>query len=98
MTHTPGPWEIRRVGIAKDLPVVTSAEHDVCEMRYNTNGRLRLENNARLIAAAPELLAALKAAIPHLEFLHEHLGDVGSKRQNVARAIKQGNAAITKAE
>ena len=60
MTHTPGPWEIRRVGIAKDLPVVTSAEHDVCEMRYNTNGRLRLENNARLIAAAPELLAALK--------------------------------------
>ena len=62
MTHTPGPWEIRRVGIAKDLPVVTSAEHDVCEMRYNTNGRLRLENNARLRAAAPELLAALKAA------------------------------------
>ena len=60
MTHTPGPWEIRRVGIAKDLPVVTSAEHDVCEMRYNTNGRLRLENNARLIAAAPDLLAALK--------------------------------------
>ena len=72
MTHTPGPWEIRRVGIAKDLPVVTSAEHDVCEMRYNTNGRLRLENNARLIAAAPELLAALKAIMHTLDYARDN--------------------------
>ena len=92
MTHTPGPWEIRRVGIAKDLPVVTSAEHDVCEMRYNTNGRLRLENNARLIAAAPELLAALKGIVGYYD------GDMkASAGTLVDTYLPQARAAIAKA-
>ena len=94
MAHTPGPWTIRRVGIAKDLPVITSAEHDICEMRYNTNGRLRLESNARLIAAAPELLAALRLALPILRQAH----DRGFAIKEVEPVYNQAEAAIKQAE
>lgn len=66
MAHTPGPWTVK----ASDLPgsflqIVspsyrneTDAEHVVCELRMWC--RPSPEDNASLIAAAPELLAALK--------------------------------------
>jgi len=54
-----------------------------------TIAKLEVENTV--------LLAGLKTALPHLLFLYEHLGDVGSKRQRLARAIAQARAAIEKA-
>lgn len=59
MSHTPGPWtfEVFGSGGPYDNPV------DVCEI---TNGHTRivdavLIDDARLIAAAPDLLAACEA-------------------------------------
>lgn len=58
--HTPGPWEIFPTD---NLKVVTRSGRgtDVIEIAqcYHYNG----EANARLIAAAPELLQALKVAL-----------------------------------
>lgn len=68
VAHTPGPW---RVGTSYGA-VITDVEHDGVwtdpENRTGYGGFLvcesvRSEANARLIAAAPELLAACKAAL-----------------------------------
>jgi len=62
-THTPGPWHIDGTATGKDLDV------------YNWEGRIAMidthtaelpevmEANARLIAAAPNLLAALETLL-----------------------------------
>lgn len=67
MTHTPGPWEV--IYCNRDLP-----PHVVSKLRFKPvdvmigDKRLRVSENesgdadARLIAAAPELLACLKLA------------------------------------
>ena len=55
--HTPGPWDVSHVGHSQPLP---------CDFRVHTESgatRDEWEANAALIAAAPDLLAALKAAI-----------------------------------
>ena len=51
--HTPGPWE---VGYSNNqAPVVTAGEHDIATV---DTSRGDSEANARLIAAAPDLLKA----------------------------------------
>ena len=67
MAHTPGPWTVK----SSDLPggfleiispsyrKETDAEHVVCELRRWR--RPSPEDDARLIAAAPELLACLRS-------------------------------------
>jgi hypothetical protein len=70
--HTPGPW-IYYADLPSDDPnwhIVTTAN----KMRVLANvhiepGNLMDEANARLIAAAPDLLAALKNAVAQLERL-----------------------------
>jgi hypothetical protein len=51
-------------------------------------------DNARLIAAAPDLLEALCTALP---FVEDHEGSDVYKRGAVARAVAQIRAAIDKA-
>jgi len=61
MTHTPGPWAIGYGGTdGDDYAVVVSphSQYPVC----NLEPRGYTQANARLIAAAPDLLAALEAA------------------------------------
>lgn len=58
MSHTPGPWVWRFYGRDDDWVRDPKGEA-VVQVGYNAYER---EENARLIAAAPELLAALKAA------------------------------------
>ena len=67
--HTPGPWEsmpvdagIHRFGIicAND-PLGTSA-NDIAAV-WLRGGQQKTEANARLIAAAPDLLEALQAVV-----------------------------------
>ena len=53
--HTPGPWEV--FDSHSGIYILDSAEQSaVCRLEWC----LEAEANARLIAAAPELLAALK--------------------------------------
>ena len=53
-SHTPGPWELRGSRLVTDPHGVVIAEH------ISANGPGTPEANARLIAAAPELLEALE--------------------------------------
>jgi len=84
---TPGPWRVDSDGILlggdfpRDIPIgrVNLDKHDG-------------EANARLIAAAPELLAALKLAIcPVCEFLYGTMTDRSC-------SCDRARAAIAKAE
>ncbi len=64
-------------------------------------GREELESNARLIAAAPDLLAALKFALRALENLHQAQQwdkKEGREIDGGVNAESQARAAIAKAE
>jgi hypothetical protein len=72
MTRTPGPWSyaelmpdgviIRRAGTFE----INTPAYDVCTLVPN-GGPIRNEDDARLIAAAPDMLAALEVAESALE-------------------------------
>ena len=66
--HTPGPWEAVENGgrlatdvFAGDLQIAD------CDWPQGELDGVTLESNARLIAAAPSLLAALKEVLAHVE-------------------------------
>lgn len=90
--HTPGPWlTVRDNSISLppfDLRIVWSEKHgDICYVQDDDgdNGN----SNARLIAAAPELLEALRGLL----LLHQsHPG------QLEPLAVEEARAAIAKAE
>lgn len=78
-THTPGPW------IADVQLYVRTADGQIIARCAATLGKYELEKiNARLIAATPDLLRALKEAVEIIE--SEWPGE-----------FKAGRAAITKA-
>lgn len=71
MEHTPGPWDVQNKGVLGER----SARHEVVQ-GVNSDGRKNLPTivkmpdlsersyaNARLIAAAPELLDALEVMV-----------------------------------
>lgn len=86
--HTPGPWEIRR------YPRVGGSTKDL--MGNGGGFVVKLDGasdaNARLIAAAPELLEALKALVVMDKQLLESCG-IGD-----TAVLIQARAAIAKAE
>lgn len=96
--HTPGPWQYYA-----DLPsvdpnwhIVTNASH----LRILANIHIEPENemdsaNARLIAAAPELLESLKQVVASLEYWFPRNGD--SEGVNSVM-MKTAHTAIAKAE
>lgn len=95
--HTPGPWEWETFK-APILPRLWSSDVIICdfgsdEPYYPVGGTPPNEANARLIAAAPELLEALKALI----------NNVGScicydESERECKAWEMAEAAIAKAE
>lgn len=98
--HTPGPWEIGpecngdkpedAIGVlGSDDYIVADVWRDVEELA------IRADANARLIAAAPELLEALKAVIGALR--QEAPGTPLNNRRFDSLGA-QANAAIAKAE
>lgn len=58
-THTPGPWQIGKDRLST-LDVTTSDGTPIANVDMRVDGSPHYPN-ARLIAAAPELLAALRA-------------------------------------
>lgn len=81
MTHTPGPWALRRHAVnhqtlTGDAPGLIADIHD--------------DANARLIAAAPDLLAALRIAREHVKAAAE--ADMYFARQHEQKHM-YGNAA-----
>jgi hypothetical protein len=64
--YTKGPWQAHTYLVEE--PVVTAlGEYDEPEVALVANIEGQTKHNARLIAAAPELLEALEAAIEYFE-------------------------------
>ena len=98
-SHTPGPWVLdSKVVLARGGTHAVAVVHGTDDHRENLA-------NGRLIAAAPELLAALTRAVETMRELHG-IGLTGSPRTAVAMwALYQQSpemqaihAAIAKAE
>lgn len=79
MTHTPGPWVLEKVS-ATEIGVrvhgsVVSGYATVIDTDWTTRAQqLEQEANARLIAAAPELLNELRVTVRRLELCIRHSG------------------------
>lgn len=76
--HTPGPW---CVAIEDNTPVIKNADgfhitHTIDDAGYESTGKTMFDN-ARLIAAAPELLEALEDLVNN---------GIGTQAVNRARA------------
>lgn len=83
-THTPGPWEAWAVTCEKHL-IHRQTEHDsggyFCEVQslhHTEEARVIAAANARLIAAAPDLLAACRAAEVRLHNAIQTLGNLAA--------------------
>lgn len=81
--HTPGPW-------FNDATYVGSTAVDrffiTCHNKDLPNGREEAEANARLIAAAPDLLEALHALVSSWETGTPYTTEIGAARAAIARA------------
>lgn len=72
------PWKAEFGGKAGGWGVLSERGEVVA---YVPQSIAHSEANARLIAAAPELLAALEAALTAVEYYHEHEGAEETLRQ-----------------
>lgn len=86
--HTKGPWHSERGGKGW---VVRIDEPNGLPI---ANLSMQSEANARLIAAAPELLEALKACVQRLDAVW----DSGMETEDDLIALRTARAAIAKAE
>ena len=89
MSHTPAPWKIDGAHSTRVLLIIDAKGHAIGEIVDTRNPA-----NAKLIAAAPDLLEALLTALPYVE---DHEGSNVYKRGAVARAVAQIRAAIEQA-
>ena len=88
MSHTPGPWMLSR-GAQGDAFAVEGPTRTVAHVKLAREA----EANAYLLAAAPDLLEALKLAEDYMHLWMEH--NTGSTELNDLERIE---AAIAKAE
>jgi hypothetical protein len=115
--HTLGPWTLTTVPTSVGschkigpFPVSSSIRSEIYACVYVDGAYIgreespatqELHANARLIAAAPELLAALQAFVAldtsFSTICNQHLNDMVDEGQPLARAVKQARAAIAKA-
>lgn len=92
--HTPGPWEVLAGTIVQEQnngPTITSLKESLDDRHHDF---FEIRANARLIAAAPELLEALKE-LAGVEFRH---GSQAERNRQFAEAQAAARAAIAKAE
>jgi hypothetical protein len=102
--HTPGPWKFHRTHtcdvahwyVITDAegfgPIVDVGGHDrngqIAEAKYLVTDQEIIEANARLIAAAPELLEACKALLPEGwdDGVMDHIPGIKLARLAIAKA------------
>jgi hypothetical protein len=106
-THTPGPWATAPAfpDQVYSVPEFERAQREEPDANpydesliVETAGH---EANARLIAAAPELLAAVVVLLPHAEKLMEASGAIDGlvdSRLNLDCELEQAKKAIAKAK
>ena len=98
--HTPGPWRIGDAGMTVYGPKVDGEFPRMLAGSSESMPREERRANARLIAAAPELLEALKDALSQIGYLRGRLSD--KERRFVApttnKCEEAAIAAIARAE
>lgn len=91
--HTPGPWVVRPKRYLDTRRRVGPADNEFFDVAYSSgNSNAESESNARLIAAAPEMLDVLKALVDRCN----HLGSTDQVTGEVFYDMVR--AAIAKAE
>ena len=80
MTHTPGPWRVFHIRM-NEFEIWDEYENFPADMSDEA-----MKANARLIAAAPEMLAALHDALDYL------YNDGGELRRAMCAAIAKAEA------
>jgi len=97
--HTPGPWEVSGFPKSEGFSILTGKGRCVAE-RYpaavSEKEGEEMEANARLIAAAPELLEACKKALMVITSIKEVLKSDGMP--SMLKIEKEIQQAISKAE
>jgi hypothetical protein len=74
--HTPGPWQRVDVSTGSATKKEQLCNEGYAALLIQHDGSKEGEANARLIAAAPELLEAVEALLPAVEALEELLEPV----------------------
>jgi hypothetical protein len=97
---TPGPWEVSQA--IRQWYTVYSKDGFIvgCEDEEGRYGAVRCAADARLIAAAPELLEALRKALPAIVQCERAYRNIGAAvgQGEFQRALDAALAAIAKAE
>lgn len=101
--HTPGPWMISyhhdggtEIAIDDEPGIQGERNYDLATVCHGDPDELLA--NARLIATAPELLQALKAAHLELHYCSQQLVESGwTVGSSVRNALEGASAAISKA-
>ena len=97
IAHTPGPWD-RGPYVGDNIHVITTTEHPWVGRIVAKVPALNIvdgEANARLIAAAPDLLAAIKALMAEVE-RRDNPSDEGCSSD--CDQMDAAKAAVAKAE
>ena len=66
-THTPGPWKVVPVGVRTHWSDIVGSDGQIVAQAMNIHGAMRELANARLIAAAPDLLDACKGMLLQID-------------------------------
>jgi hypothetical protein len=72
-TYTPGPWRLFTAFTDPEIVTDRKSAHET-ESLVQFRGQPNALANARLMAAAPELLEALELAETAVEYYHDHEG------------------------
>jgi len=105
MKHTPGPWEYDPGDKNSDPVVVGSDCHEIAFIYKYRQDKSVTETNARLIAAAPELLEALELSEQAIQAAHRQTDAEWRKHDTIEEQCekiitnfrKKRDAAINKA-
>lgn len=86
MKHTPGPWTVvDQVAVdGSCTTLVKGGDHVVCKSSARPKARQKQDADAALIAAAPDLLAALQTMVRGMDFQHSWALD--NARAAIAKA------------
>lgn len=93
--HTPGPWNFKPANASHKTRYISSPD-DSSGGNWIVANILHSDADARLIAAAPELLEALQALFENCAMIHKNWGD-GDNSRAADNAIERARAAIAKA-
>jgi len=85
MKHAPGPWAVKADKNFKSLAEIVSIDGPVLDEGFALSSEKEMAN-ARLIAAAPELLEALKDCVQHLTCLDASRDSLSVAERVIAKA------------